>query len=497
MPIESLVLTRINSSRARPERHCKWLSDFDELRPFSMWTDINQHIMKRIAKLNSEEALELGGRGDFQGIRAFVMNRLGLTILLAYFFALGDAAAGTWVQVGSMNVARQLDTATLLPDGRVLVAGGYFMSSAEIFDPVATSWSMTGPLTTNRYQSTATLLPNGKVLIAGGSNYRNLPNAELFDPATSTSSATGNMTTGHDNHTATLLLNGKVLVAGGFSGTVGQGIANAELYDSATGTWTATSPMRSPRFYHTATLLPNGKVLVAGGVNGDATIGTAELYDPTAGTWTLINPMTTNRSLHTATLLTNGKVLVAGGGGSGTYNSAELFDPATGTWSPTGAMNVIRLSHTATLLRDGRVLVAGGWNSSPSFPADAADTELYDPATGTWTYAGSLTVPRYSHTATLLGDGNVLVTGGTSTTGLTSSAEVFLLSGPALNASVSAGNVILTWPANNLVSFHVQTTVDLSNNGWADADCLATTTNGVSQATIPVGQGAGFYRLKY
>jgi N-acetylneuraminic acid mutarotase len=452
--------------------------------------------MKSITKLNFDGAFERG-RGAFKGIKAFVVSCLGLTFLPAYFFTLGDAAAGTWVQVGSMSVARQLDTATLLPDGRVLVAGGYFMSSAEIFDPGTARWGATGLLTTNRYQSTATLLPSGKVLIAGGSNYRNLPNAELFDPATSTSSATGSMTTGHDNHTATLLLSGKVLVAGGFSGTVGEGIATAELYDPAKGTWTAISPMRSPRFFHTATLLQDGKVLVAGGVNGDATIGTAELYDPTAGTWTLINPMSTNRSQHTATLLPNGKVLVAGGGGSGTYSSAELFDPATGVWSLTGPMNIIRLSHTATLLQDGRVLVAGGWNPTPGASAAEADTELYDPGTGTWSDAGSLPVPCYSHTATLLGDGSVLVAGGSSLSGVTNSAQVFLPALPVLGALVSAGNLILTWPATNLVSFHLQTTVDLSNHSWTDAGCPVTTTNGVSQATIPVGQGSGFYRLKY
>ena len=106
-------------------------------------------------------------------------------------------------------------------------------------------------------------------------------------------------------------------------------------------------------------------------------------------------------------------------------------------------------------------------------------------------------IARCSHSATLLGDGTVLVAGGTATNDVTGSAEVFLLCGPPLHTSVSAGMLTLTWPANNLGSFHLQTTVDFSNNSWANADNLVTTTNGVSQATIPVGQGAGFYRLKY
>lgn len=180
--------------------------------------------------------------------------------------------------------------------------------------------------------------------------------------------------------------------------------------------------------------------------------------------------MSTGHDAYTATLLPNGKVLVAGGWSGVVYQgiaTAELY---------------------------GRVLVAGGFYS----PAGTlADTELYDPTTGQWTWAGNLAVARYNHTATLLGDGTVLVAGGTSTNDITSSAEVFVASGPALHTSVSAGNLILTWPATNPVSFHLQTSIDLSSNSWANADNLLITTNGVSQTTIPVGQGTGFYRLKY
>lgn len=150
-----------------------------------------RHVIKRFLKLKLQrELLDRGGLGACREMKqsrpgspppppaasrpgcphAFAIRFLGL-LLLAYSFGLGDATAGTWVQVGSMNVARQLHTATLLPDGRALIAGGYFLSSAELYNPGTASWSMTGSLTTNRYQSTATLLPSGKVLIAGGLGY--------------------------------------------------------------------------------------------------------------------------------------------------------------------------------------------------------------------------------------------------------------------------------------------------------------------------------------
>lgn len=417
---------------------------------------------------------------------------VGLIALLACFPGLREAAAQTWEQVSSMSVAREQHTATLLADGRALIAGGY-MPSTELFDPQTASWTTTAPLSTNRYQATATLLANGRVLVAGGMNYPRLASALLFDPATSTWIATGSMSTAHDAHTATLLANGKVLVAGGWSGTVYQGIANADVYDPTSGTWTATAPMLSPRMDHTATLLPNGKVLVAGGYHL-GTLSSSELYDPAASTWTATGPMTTNRDYHTATLLTNGKVLIAGGGGSGTYSSAELFDPATSTWSAAAPMNVIRMQHTATLLRDGRVLVAGGF--SPAAPQSCVSaTEIYDPTSGTWSPSGNLVVARYFHTATLLTDGTVLVTGGATTNGVTSSAELFL-PGPVLRASTSGGNLTLTWPATNGGAFHLQTASTFLSTNWADADDRVVTTNGMSQAVIPMNGAAGFYRLK-
>src|SRR5437660_1709983 len=185
------------------------------------------------------------------------------------------------------------------------------------------TWSETGSLITARDQHTATLLPNGKVLAAGGEGDAS---TELYDPGSGTWTATGRLATRRYDHTATLLPNGKVLVAAGFNLSCG-GLASAELYDPASGTWTATGSLAAARLDHTATLLPNDKVLVAGGTKGDRYLADAELYDSASGTWTGTGRLATARGFHTATLLPSGEVLAAGGYNlvSGALSSAELY----------------------------------------------------------------------------------------------------------------------------------------------------------------------------
>src|SRR6266550_2840859 len=315
----------------------------------------------------------------------------------------------SWTTTGSLATARAAHTATLLPNGKILVAGGVDSSgipaSAELYDPATGTWSATGSLATARQSHTATLLLNGKVLVAGGVNISGfLASAELYDPATGIWSATRSLAAARLFHTATLLPNGKVLVAGGqnSSGV----LASAEFYDPATGSWSSTGSLGTARNQHTATLLPSGKVLVAGGFNGSY-LTSAELYDPATGSWSSTGSLTTARLQHTATLLPSGKVLVAGGYNGSYLSSAELYDPATGSWSSTGSLTTARYLHTATLLPSGKVLVAGGYNGS--FLSSA---ELYDPATGSWSTTGSLGTARFQHTATLLPSGKVLVVGG-------------------------------------------------------------------------------------
>src|SRR6059058_666188 len=173
-------------------------------------------------------------------------------------------------------------------------------------------WEYTGSLKTARFHHTATLLPDGRVLVVGGEQgHTPLASAELYDPATGTWSATGSLNTARDSHTATLLPSGKVLVAGGRETDLYS--ASAELYNPATGTWSPAGSFDTGRVFHTATLLHNGKVLVAAGRGRDSgfiELASAELYDPATGTWSATGSLSTARYDHTATLLPNGMVVV-------------------------------------------------------------------------------------------------------------------------------------------------------------------------------------------
>ena len=345
-------------------------------------------------------------------------------------------------------MARGLHTATLLPNNKVLVAygsnsskysiaTGYVgLSSIEVYDSgTGTFTEIVGDSGNGIYGHTATLLPNGKVLLAGGFvnsvwDYSGISGsyngATLYDSATGVFSGTGNMTANRGDHTATLLANGKVLIAGGADqDPTGTGLASAELYDPSTGTFTQTGSMAAGRFLHTATQLQNGKVLIVGGALTSASdpVATAEVYDPATGIFTMTGAMATAREQHTATLLADGRVLIVGGTtstGTGDLHptaTVEVYDPSTGSFSVTGSMAEARTFHTATLLPSGKVLVAGGGDENST-------AEVYDPATGSFSIIGGMEIGRSGHTATLLPNGSVLVAGGGVFAGL-ASAELY------------------------------------------------------------------------
>ena len=373
--------------------------------------------------------------------RANVSACLGVFLL---FFAMSlPGRAQSWSFTGSMQQARMYFTATLLNNGQVLVVGGtyrgtfvqYGLTSAELYNPASGTFSTTGSLNTGRYGHSATLLNNGKVLIAGGTNSTTgaLSSAELYDPVAGTFSMTGSLSCAC-GFSATLLANGMVLFTGGINGSTA--LTTAELYNPTTGTFGLTGNLNVARAGPSSTLLGNGKVLVAGGVYYTGTspnlvpnyLASAELYDPTTGTFTLTGSLKTARTSETTTLLPNGDVLLAGGqnaGANGGYlSSAELYNPATGKFTNTGSLNTPRILHTAHLLSSGKVLIVAGNHFGP-----LASTELYDPASGTFSNAASLNTPRQGHASALLTNGQVLAAGGNNArggkTGWLASAELY------------------------------------------------------------------------
>jgi len=337
---------------------------------------------------------------------------------------------GTFRMANNMSVARLGPTATLLNDGRVLIAGGAQDASAEIYDPSSGRFARTrGDMqVAGRKQHTATLLRDGRVLIAGGSG---LASAELFDPKTETFASIGNMPVERSDHTATLLKSGQVLIVGGVQREL-RGIDSALLFDPTTSTFAVAGRLKTNRSLHSASLLNDGRVLIAGGSSDDpeeAFLNTAEIYDPSTGTFSLTGLMLKGRESHAATVLPNGSVLISGGKGRNTPSfdvitlaESELFDPTTGRFTPTGSLVTARSEHTATLLPNGLVLIVG------AFETNAA--ELYDPSVGAYfTTSGLDTLHlRRAPVTVLLKSGDVLVVDGSGRVehvDATESAEIF------------------------------------------------------------------------
>ena len=344
-----------------------------------------------------------------------------------------STTAGDFTAVGNMTTARAGHTATLLPNGKVLIAGGegagfQALASAELYDPSTRTFAPTGTMITPRYAHSAILLADGRVLIAGGTVNRgtSVLTAEIYDPSTGAFTATGDLTSiggevySPPSGVTTLLPDGRVFVAA---------TNNAEIYDPRSGSFTATGPYSnlSDAYGTTVTLLPNGKVLVTGCADayGDCSVGATELFDPQSGTFGVTGPMMIKYFPdygYTATLLTDGRVLFLGSNDFPDPADVEVYDPAAGTFASIGSAVSQELA-PASRLTDGTVLITGGQVPGGNGSAEA---ELYVPASGRIEHVGGMNTGRHSHTATLLPDDTVLITGGFSVwPDPTSSAEVY------------------------------------------------------------------------
>ena len=374
----------------------------------------------------------------------FVASFVGILALAGLLFASSVFGQG-FLKTGSMSDPRFAQTSVLLPDGRVLVAGGASSSSAvataELYDPATGQWTATNNMLWPRYGPLSTLLPDGRVLVVEGTlspmTTASQQSSEIYDPATGTWTATGVQTTG-DCHTLTLLPNGKVLLIANYP--------KGELYDPATGTWRLTGAMVSRRTSARAALLPSGKVLIYEGQYSTSTIN-SELYDPATETFAATGSIIAERSGDASTMLANGEVLIAGGGGpyvggvSPQLTSVEIYNPAAGTWRNAASLLQPRLFGFAHLLSDGRVMICGGSATINNVGMYLARSELYDPIANTWTAAGPMADPRNSSSRTRLADGRILIAGGSGIGGVRlSSAEIFDPTAPWISAVNIASN---------------------------------------------------------
>ncbi len=357
------------------------------------------------------------------------MNRL-LTLLLLLASAAPALAQAGWVPThNAMSDPRWAPAYTLLAGGiRGLIAGGYAfptgrcVATADEFDPVTRRFvPCRGRLAVPRDFAQARLLPDGDVLITGGYNtvLGSLDSAELYDPKSRDFRLLpARMSAPRELFSATTLADGRVLIVGGFNTHSGRTLAQADLYDPATRMFAPTGPLMGDRFGQDAVRLADGRVLVVGGTHWHVgrpgvSLATAEVYDLATGRFhPTRSPMRLPRDRPTATLLPDGTVLIAGGqNGAGEPDQAELFDPRTETFILLpGKMLAPRMAHAAVSLPSGRVLLAGGW--SVPLAATTGSAELFDSKTLTFIPAPALPEGAHDQALIVFPSGTVLVAGG-------------------------------------------------------------------------------------
>ncbi|CAB4935555.1 unannotated protein [freshwater metagenome] len=350
---------------------------------------------------------------------------------------------GSWAPTGAMHDAHFRSQGVLLQDGRVLVAGGGGSrdggeptTAAEIFDPTTDDWTLVAPLRAKRSAATVDRLPDGRVLVAGGygSGWAGIQSStEIFDPRTETWSAGPPMHSPRAQAASAVLPDGRVLVAGGYYDHNQFVAENAEIYDPESNSWSPIASPLTPRLNARATALPDGRVLLTGGGYYTATLGSSEIYDPAANTWTWTPAGGVAQMDTSATLLHDGTILTTAGyryPEVGTEDAGATYDPAANAWSPTPSPGPVRWNPTLTTMADGKALVAGGQGSD--YYAQSS-TALFDTARRTWRAAAPMGAARADSSAVLLRDGRVLVISGLSPSyQYLASAELFTpFSGPA------------------------------------------------------------------
>jgi N-acetylneuraminic acid mutarotase len=329
----------------------------------------------------------------------------------------------------TLPVPHTRHTVTRLLNGRILLVGGYSgesgsLAEVDLFDPMNGSIIPVATLHTARHDHSATLLRDARVLVVGGYNPQQgwLADAEVYDPFTDTWTVVPPLYSHGVGHTATLLKDGRVLVVGG---GISSGVCTerAEIFDPQTNSWIEAPSLPAQRNGHTANLFNDGRVLIAGGVNATGlTIGgDAFLYDPKANNWTVTTPMVKQRAYAGSVQLKDGRVLVAGGiaaDGSSVWHmiaNTEIYDPASNTWSATASLSDARYAYILSPLPDGQVLAVGGTRDHDSNWGESSfvrEVEVYDPNANGWQTVGEIPQPGAFAAAALFHDGHLWVTGG-------------------------------------------------------------------------------------
>ncbi|HTR60797.1 MAG TPA: kelch repeat-containing protein, partial [Candidatus Binataceae bacterium] len=346
-----------------------------------------------------------------------------IALILATSSMVRAQAPGTFAPTGFMKLARVGATATMLRNGKILVAGGYYYGIGNSTAPVTCE---------NGNTSQPQFITN---------------TAEIYDPTTGTFSATGNMSIPRTYHTATLLPNGKVLVAGGYDGCE-DARGKTEIYDPVSGTFTPGPNMVWARAEFTATRLASGKVLMAfGHTTGQEgfffSTDTAEVYDPVANTFTEVsgcNDCVGGYYDQAATLLLSGRVLVSP---PGMYYDPTLPTEPSPWVNTTNNPNPETVNPSSTLLSGGDVLLAGGTGSHGL--SDATDTSIYNPATNSFAAGPEMLNPHALFTGTALANGEILMAGGAvySPTGKLISQANAELYDPTSNSFVATGDMTI------------------------------------------------------
>lgn len=398
---------------------------------------------------NSDEYI-YGGRSCATQPTCTAFTYSGLSQYTAYIQVQQDE--NPWQAVGSLATPRANHTLTVLPDGRVLAAGGENASNTifdtELYIPETRAWVPGLPMKQHRSHHTATLLPNGNVLAAGGFTGLNHSTgtssfAEIFYPDSNAWVPTSPMISSRAYHAAVLLPDGHPFMIGGFRN--GTYLDATEVFYSTAHRWVSAPPLPEPRAQFTATVLQDGRILVVGGVNATSgVLGTTRIFNPQTWTWAAGTSITYPRYSHTATLLRDGRVLIAGGSdGIREMAKAEVFDPATGLWTLTSAalpfgndMGGPRLGHTATLLPNGKILFVGGFTA---FGGPLGYAEGFDADFSTFQVQGVITTGKGDHATVMLRDGYLLHAGGFTGLSYLGETQILYFGGPPDSATLAGG----------------------------------------------------------